>query len=144
MKRPLVPLGAILILVGFFLPFVRSPQLFGFGVTRSGMEVGGSMWIVFVAGAVILGSRILFGRSGQEDYYRVITLLAGMIGLVPLAMGAFSLFAGIAFFGISAADVGFRPGIGGWLCGAGLILAIVGALTSDPADAKVATISQSG
>lgn len=128
MKRPLVLIGASIAGIGFFLPYVTSPALFGMKISRSGAQVGGTLWLVLVAVTAILGVQLLLADPSRSKEVRNATVAASILGLGALLLGAFSLVSGDNLFGISAADMGFRPGIGAFASAVGLVLALIGAV----------------
>jgi hypothetical protein len=128
MKRPLILIGASIAGIGFFLPNVTSPAVFGMRISRSGAQVGGTLWLVLIAVAAILAVQYLYADGSRHKEARNVTIAASLVGLVALLIGAFTLTSQDNLFGISAADMGFRPGIGAWASVVGLVLALVGSV----------------
>jgi hypothetical protein len=128
MKR-LVPAGAVVAAISFFLPYVQSPDVFGMRVSRSGADLGGKLWIVFLAPVAILAAQFLVdGTRAREK--RMVTLGAVALGYLFLGLGALALFSKGNLLGISAADMGFKPGVGAFGSAIGLTLALIGELSA--------------
>jgi hypothetical protein len=131
MRRPFVAVGAGLALVGFFLPFITSPTLFGEAIRPTGADLGGGLWLVFAGGLTIFGCQFAFTDPVRDREYRTAVVLAAVAGLAPMVLGVLSLSSKKNLLGISASDLGIKPAIGAWVSAGGLLLSIVAALASE-------------
>ncbi len=130
----LVPVGAIVGGGAFFLPYVRVFRVFGVGLTVAGPRIGGALWLVPAAAAVVLLAYAgVFGRRGWLR--RAIEIAGALFGLLVCFGVVLRLHhrTGLLFVHFSAATFGVRPAIGWWLSLVGFFLALAGALLRRPA-----------
>jgi hypothetical protein len=83
-KAFLSPTGAGIVLICFFLPWVRV-SCAGKEIIISGANLGGIFWLVFVAGILTLLSSIYFKRRGKIKNAKPIMLICAVIALGTIA-----------------------------------------------------------
>ena len=131
-KPPLVAVGAGVAAVSFFLPFVKSPSLFGLQISRSGVEVGGMLWLAMLAALGILAAQyLLSGPSASAR--RPVTLAASGLGIMVLFYAGAGLFRKSGLLELSPWNMGFRPSIGAVGCMVGLVIAFEAAFLQEQA-----------
>lgn len=118
-------IGGLAAIAGFFLPYLYAPDLVGISVSRSGAQIGEGLWIVFLAAAVIIGSELLFRDSASARQSRRVAIFAAWVGIGVLLYGGAQLVKRDDLFNVSAADFGFRPGLGALLSAGGLLTVIL-------------------
>ena len=68
--------GAIIAAVSFFLPWIGCDNQ-----TISGADMGGVLWIVFIAALIILGSTIYFKNLGILEKSRPIVITSALVAI---------------------------------------------------------------
>ena len=122
----LSPAGAAFALVCFFLPWGRF-SCAAVRITRSGAELGGSLWIVFAAAAAIVVGSVVLVVLGRVKRARLLLALIAAAGLVVLVMSQLRLAAGARtpLGRMHPEDLGVKVGLGGIGTALGLLLALV-------------------
>jgi hypothetical protein len=121
------PAGAGIILICFFLPWVRV-SCGGKNVTLSGAKIGGIFWAI-IALAVIMLTAYLYFKFQKSAHKSRFILLGGAvlsIGIIAYQTINVMLFPDIPFY-IPSALINFRIKPGAWGTLAGLILILVSA-----------------
>ncbi len=106
-----VPLGALVAGGCFFLPYVRLLRVFGASLTLTGPRIGGGLWLVPAAAALILLAH--FGPRRRR--LRMTGVLVGSalgLLLVCAVLARLHHRSGLLFVHLSAASLGVRPAIG--------------------------------
>ena len=119
------PAGAGIILICFFLPWVRV-SCGGKNVTLSGAKIGGIFWIIIALAAIMLAAYIYFKFKKSTHKSRYIFLAGAIlsIGIITYQTINAMFFPDIPFY-IPSAMINFRikPGAWGTLAGLAMILA---------------------
>jgi hypothetical protein len=126
MDRRLIPTGAFLAAISFFLPYVQSPHIFGESATLTGVSIGNWAWAVPLAAGVVLLGYMLWESPPTQEVGRRLMLAGSGIGLAMLLFGVYELTRS-RLFGASAWDMGARPAVGPFLTLAGFLVSFVGA-----------------
>jgi hypothetical protein len=108
------PAGAGIILICFFLPWVRV-SCGGRSMTMSGANLGGVFWIVAILAAIMLGSYIYF-KTRRSSYKSKMILLGGaVVSVIVIVFQTIRLvyYTDIPFY-IPSAMIGFRVKLGAW------------------------------
>jgi hypothetical protein len=119
------PAGAGIILICFFLPWVRV-SCGGKNVTLSGAKIGGIFWAIIALAGIMLTAYLYFKFQKSAHKSRFIFLVGAVIsiGIIAYQTIKVMLFPDIPFY-IPSALINFRikPGAWGTLVGLILILA---------------------
>ncbi|HPW18385.1 MAG TPA: hypothetical protein PLP83_08395 [Candidatus Aminicenantes bacterium] len=122
-KRILIPAGGILIIICFFLPWVRAcnVDITGIQLATDKDFDGALLWLVPLAGLAML-----IGYLAVKERARVIAVISSLGGLLLL----FIKILGPITKG-EARQMGLELQVGGYGTIIGLILALIGGLTTD-------------
>lgn len=141
----LSPAGALLAAVCFFLPWGRVSCA---GVERevSGAEVGGWLWLVFAAAAILLVAPFAGRRLARPRAIHAVARGAALFGPVFLCWRAieFSRGARMPFGRVHPEQVGFEPAVGFAGTVLGLLMALAGAWLPHPAPPREARRTAAG
>jgi len=135
-KRNLVPTGAGLAAICFFLPWLKfscSPDM-KIKQTLSGYDLGREYWVVFIAAIVIFGAFFYFNRSSDLKKARLIAFWGSLLALAFILFKYFADYkSGIKteFGVIDPADIGFTIEYGGYGILIGFIMAFFGSFHVD-------------
>jgi len=120
------PAGAAMLIVCFFLPWMRCSCGPGLGRTVSGVGLGGVAWLALVAPLVVLVAFVILGRLRLLQHAWPLPAAAAVLAMVSIgsAMGRVSrgVNAGIAHIRPVGLDVRVRPGGIGMVAGLTLLL----------------------
>ncbi len=125
LRSVLIPLGALVAGACFFLPYVRLLRVFGASLMLTGPRIGGGLWLVPAAAALVLLAH--FGL--RPRWLRTAGVLVGSalgLLLVFAVIARLHHRAGMLFVHFSAATFGVRPAVG-W---AGSLLGFAASLGS--------------
>lgn len=100
-KKSLVPTGAGIAIICFFLPWIKFSCGPGITKTASGQELGGIFWLVFTAAILILGSFIFFKYSGEIKNAKPFALWGSLVAIGII------IFKYIEFRNGATSDIGF-------------------------------------
>lgn len=128
-SRLVSPLGAVLALICFFMPWMKISCI-GDPKYISGADIGGAFWIVFCSAALILLIFIYFDSKNNLNSAKILTVLASLVGLIFIAYKLISFLNGVdtGFGKIKPEDVGFKMQAGGLGTIFGLLLSLFGVI----------------
>lgn len=133
-KSALIPIGAILIIICFYLPWVKAC-----GVKVSGYQLASDedigepiYWAILICGILILGAYFLAKKP------RALVILSAIVGLLVMLIKYFRLITQS-----EGRELGLTLEVGGYGTIIGLILAFIGGLSKKnaPEESHVNTVS---
>jgi len=86
--RLICPLGALIVIVFFFLPWANGSLSIGdvklIDINLSGNDIGGSMWIVFAAGLIIIAAFVISLNQNLVRKAQVLVVISNAIALIVI------------------------------------------------------------
>jgi hypothetical protein len=147
-KRFISPSGAGIVLICFFLPWVKF-SCAGNTTYASGADLGGPMWIIFAASIIILGSFFYFKNVRKLEQSKPIVLISSIISLVIIIYKYIDFAGGMKteFGTVTPSSIGLSLQFGGIFTIIGLLLSLIGTsfLTqenNDEGDIRVINIKE--
>jgi hypothetical protein len=125
------PAGAGIALICFFLPWVKLDCGNGMVKNFSGANIGGVLWIVFLAALASLILFFVFYSSKKLHIAKLYIIISSALGLLTMVMKyiTFKNSSGsISDLGIKPQDIGISIQAGSIMSALGFVLSIVGAL----------------
>lgn len=123
----LTPVGAIIALICFFLPWVKVSCAKTLK-SVSGAEVGGIFWLIFVAGLSIIVAFFYFRNKKQHEKSRPVAVFGSLVALAVIFIKYVSLAWGqknlLVKAGTKVIDCTIQVGAIGTIIG--FVLAIIG------------------
>jgi uncharacterized oligopeptide transporter (OPT) family protein len=123
------PIGAVITLIGFFLPWVRF-SYDGKEILQSGAQLGGGHWLIFVAALIVFGAVVIFRRLNRVDSARPLAMALSLIGMGWAFFAYFSARNGLATSVgiIRPEEAGLTLLFGAVISFLGLVVALLGSL----------------
>jgi hypothetical protein len=132
----LSPAGAAIVLICFFLPWLRVSC----GAKRiilRGSSMGGIFWLVFVSAAIILVSYLYFKKRGKTEHARFFFLIGSVValGIIIYKYIAVALNPDIPFY-IPERMIGFELKLGALGTIIGLLMVLAGGILPGAKEGK--------
>ena len=126
-KKSLVPAGTGIALICFFLPWIKY-SCGGIKTTMSGNDIGGIIWLVFIAALVIFISFFYSKNSGKLKALKPIAFWGSIGALVIILIKYIDFKNGIhtELGDLRPEDIGFTIEYGGYGTLLGFVLSLIG------------------
>jgi hypothetical protein len=126
----ITPIGAVLTLICFFMPWVSCAEIRA--TELSGLQLAkeeSAIWLILIAGLVILGASVYFSSKNTVGKSRLYTLVGVAIALFVFAYEFMDFATGIEteFGRVKPKDVGLTLHFGFYGAVLGFIIAAIGA-----------------